>query len=86
MEGFFVGNLLLAVLGYTEVPLSQCYALPAQHKARPAGALKGSLNKKASPLGVTPHGVGRCPQGRGDRSVRGEPAKLVEGFLVESFS
>ena len=23
--------------------------------------------------GVTPHGVGRCPQGRGDRSVRGEP-------------
>ena len=30
---------------------------------------------------VTPHGVGRCPQGRGDRSVRGEPAKLVEGFL-----
>ena len=22
---------------------------------------------------VTPHGVGRCPQGRGDRSVRGEP-------------
>ena len=31
--------------------------------------------------GVTPHGVGRCPQGRGDRSVRGGPAKLVEGFL-----
>ena len=30
--------------------------------------------------GVTPHGVGRCPQGRGDRSVRGGPAKLVEGF------
>ena len=29
---------------------------------------------------VTPHGVGRCPQGRGDRSVRGGPAKLVEGF------
>ena len=29
---------------------------------------------------MTPHGVGRCPQGRGDRSVRGEPAKLVEGF------
>ena len=23
--------------------------------------------------GVTPHGVGRCPKGRGDRSVRGEP-------------
>ena len=23
--------------------------------------------------GVTPHGVGRCPQGRGDRSVRGGP-------------
>ena len=30
--------------------------------------------------GVTPHGVGKCPQGRGDRSVRGGPAKLVEGF------
>ena len=30
---------------------------------------------------VTPHGVGRCPQGRGDRSVRGGPAKLVEGFF-----
>ena len=23
--------------------------------------------------GVTPHGVGRCPKGRGDRSVRGGP-------------
>ena len=33
--------------------------------------------------GVTPHGVGRCPQGRGDRSVRGGPAKLVEGFFRE---
>ena|GEM_PF-1233672 len=33
--------------------------------------------------GVTPHGVGRCPQGRGDRSVRGGPAKLVEGFSRE---
>ena len=32
---------------------------------------------------VTPHGVGRCPQGRGDRSVRGGPAKLVEGFFRE---
>ena len=30
---------------------------------------------------VTPPGVGRCPQGRGDRSVRGGPAKLVEGFF-----
>ncbi|ERJ97550.1 hypothetical protein RUMCAL_00054 [Ruminococcus callidus ATCC 27760] len=25
--------------------------------------------------------MGRCPQGRGDRSVRGGPAKLVEGFF-----
>ena len=33
---------------------------------------------------VTPHGVGRCPQGRGDRSVRGGPAKLVEGFTREA--
>ena len=41
--------------------------------------------KKASPLGVTPHGVGRCPQGRGDRSVRGGPAKLVEGFTREVY-
>ena len=38
-------------------PLSQAYGLPAQHKARPAGALKGSLETqgeprlKASPLG-----------------------------------
>ena len=35
--------------------------------------------------GVTPHGVGRCPQGRGDRSVRGGPAKLVEGFTREVY-
>ena len=35
--------------------------------------------------GVTPHGVGRCPQGRGDRSVRGGPAKLVEGLTREVY-
>ena len=34
-------NLLLVVRGFTEVPLSQAYGLPAQHKARPAGALSG---------------------------------------------
>ena len=45
----------------------------------------GTVKKKCLPLGVTPHGVGRCPQGRGDRSVRGEPAKLVEGFFCEIF-
>ncbi len=38
--------------------------------------------KKASPLGVTPHGVGRCPQGRGDRSVRGEPSLDGGGVLL----
>ena len=38
--------------------------------------------KKASPLGVTPHGVGRCPQGRGDRSVRGEPPLGGGGVLL----
>ena len=32
-----------AVAGGTEEPLSQAYGLPAQHKARPSGALKGSL-------------------------------------------
>ena len=31
--------------------------------------------------GVTPHGVGRCPQGRGDRSVRGEPPLGGGGVL-----
>ena len=66
-------NLLLDVRGFTEESLSQP-AVTAQHKARPTGALQGSLNVKEPPLkGVTPHGVGRCPQGRGDRSVRGGP-------------
>ncbi len=41
------------------------------------------LQDKPPLKGVTPHGVGRCPQGRGDRSVRGGPAKLVEGFFRE---
>ncbi len=36
-------NLLLVVRGFTEVPLSQAYGLPAQHKARPSGALSGEL-------------------------------------------
>ena len=40
-----------------------------------------ALANKPPLKGVTPHGVGRCPQGRGDRSVRGGPAKLVEGFF-----
>jgi|GEM_PF-3596028 hypothetical protein len=32
------------------------------------------MKKSMPPLkGVTPHGVGRCPKGRGDRSVRGGP-------------
>ena len=31
------------------------------------------LVNKAPLKRVTPHGVGRCPQGRGDRSVRGGP-------------
>ena len=42
-----------------------------------------ALANKPPLKGVTPHGVGRCPQGRGDRSVRGGPAKLVEGFFRE---
>ena len=50
-----------------------------QPPVRPSGGFL--LMKIKPPLkGVTPHGVGRCPQGRGDRSVRGGPAKLVEGF------
>ena len=32
-----------------------------------------ALANKPPLKGVTPHGVGRCPQGRGNRSVRGEP-------------
>ena len=70
-------NLLRNVRDYTEESLSQ----PAA-----ASSPKGEPEyKRASPLGVTPHGVGRCPQGRGDRSVRGEPAKLVEGFFCGIF-
>ena len=34
---------MAAVAGGTEEPLSQACGLPAQHKARPSGALKGSL-------------------------------------------
>ena len=53
----------------------------------PCGCPKGEPEcKRASPLGVTPHGVGRCPQGRGDRSVRGEPPIGGGGVLVESFA
>ena len=49
----------------------------------PCGCPKGEPEcKRASPLGVTPHGVGRCPQGRGDRSVRGEPPIGGGGVLV----
>ena len=44
-----------------------------------------ALANKPPLKGVTPHGVGRCPQGRGDRSVRGGPAKLVEGFWCNLF-
>ena len=39
-------NLLLDVLGFTEVPLSQACGLPAQHKARPSGALSGEPKMK----------------------------------------
>ena len=45
----------------------QSPTVTAQHKARPTGALKGSLNKSLP-------------------FREGEPAKLVEGFSVESFS
>ena len=45
VEGFFV-NLFPVASDSTEVPLSQAYGLPAQHKARPSGALKGSLIHK----------------------------------------
>ena len=57
-------NLLLGVKGLRDNP-----------SVKPAACqlpFQGSLNVKKPPLkGVTPHGVGRCPQGRGDRSVRG---------------
>ena len=48
--GIFLWNLLLDVSGYTEVPLSQAYGLPVQHKARPSGALSGKpiFEKKAA--------------------------------------
>ena len=35
--------------------------------------------------GVTPHGVGRCPKGRGDRSVRGGRRSRSEGSFCETF-
>ena len=47
VEGFFV-NLFPVASDSTEVPLSQAYGLPAQHKARPAGALSGEPEKIAS--------------------------------------
>ena len=46
--GGVLWNLLLGVRGFTEALLSQACGLPAQHKARPTGALKG---KRVSPLG-----------------------------------
>ena len=39
--GGVLWNLLLDVRGFTEESLSQAYGLPAQHKARPTGALSG---------------------------------------------
>ena len=34
---------------------------------------------------MTPHGVGRCPKGRGDRSVRGGRRSRSEGSFCETF-
>jgi len=63
-------NLLLDVKDLQDNPSVTCGDSSAQ--GTPYGCPKGEP-KSAAPLGVTPHGVGRCPQGRGDRSVRGEP-------------
>gem|GEM_PF-5400241 len=57
-------NLLLNVKGLRYNP-SVSLRLPAPFSREPY--------YKPPLKGVTPHGVGRCPQGRGDRSVRGEP-------------
>ena len=72
VEGF-CGIFYFCFRFHRRIPQSACGCqLPFQ----------GSLGTNEPPLKrVTPHGVGRCPQGRGDRSVRGGPAKLVEGFF-----
>ena len=64
MEGF-CGIFYFCFRFHRRIPQSACGCqLPFQ----------GSLGTNEPPLKrVTPHGVGRCPQGRGDRSVRGEP-------------
>ena len=64
VEGF-CGIFCIMFQLHRRIPQSACGCqLPFQ----------GSLATNEPPLKrVTPHGVGRCPQGRGDRSVRGEP-------------
>ena len=57
VEGYFV-NLFPVASDSTEVPLSHLRCqLSTRHALRVP--FQGSLIK-ASPLGVTPHGVGRC--------------------------
>ena len=71
-------NLLLGVKDLRKNP-SVSLRLPAPFSREPEC-------KKPPLKRVTPHGVGRCPQGRGDRSVRGEPSSDGGGVLVESFA
>ena len=80
VEGFFVESFAWCARVSRKYPSVTCGDSSAQ--GTPYGCPKGEPITNKPPLkGVTPHGVGRCPQGRGDRSVRGGPAKLVEGFL-----
>ena len=44
-------------------------------------AITDITTPKASPLGVTPHGVGRCPEGtEGTAQYEGDRRQAVEGF------
>ena len=67
-------NLLLGVKDLRKNP-SVSLRLPAPFSREP--------ECKRPPLKwVTPHGVGRCPQGRGDRSVRGGPSSDGGGIFL----
>ena len=74
-EGF-CGIFCIMFQLHRRIPQSACGCqLPFQ----------GSLSTNEPPLKrVTPHGVGRCPQGRGDRSVRGGPPLGGGGVHLQS--
>ena len=86
----------------TETSSQKCqtYTITPQSSLRLASSAQGTSSgrpfrgakrdfspfKKAFPLGVTPHGVGRCPEGtKGTAQYEGDRRQAVEGFQPKPF-